>query len=165
LRFGRPADPKLTGLPDARRADAEELHAVLLQAEADQALRFAVERVLIGQSQVLEPPARHAPDVIVSLARDFKARWLAAHLVFLHMALVSKLAEIAVDGSEADGRKAAAGLGKDLVGRRMVATPLDDLIDQAVLAALPGCSSALGHESRLVGLSNRLLKNQFERSS
>jgi len=122
---------------------------VLFQAVAHQPLRLAVERILVGQSQVLELSALDAPDVIVPPAGDFKAGRLAADLVLPHMALVSKPAEIAVDRAQADRWDAASGLGKHLVSCRMVVTPLDDPIDQTALAAPVGCPANCRHRFAL----------------
>ena len=97
---------------------------MLLEPVADETLRLPVERNLIGESQILKPPALHAPDVIVPAMGNLKMGRLRPDLVLLDAALLGQPPQVPIDRAQADRGKPASSLVENLMRRRMVVAPI-----------------------------------------
>ena len=144
-------------LAPALGTDPKKLHAVFLKPVPNEALSLAVERILVRQSQILEPPALQAPNVIVLAMGNLKPSRFPSDFVFLDASFVRQLPKIPIHRSETDRGRLPPGHVKDLMGRRMVPASLHDLKHQPALPALAGGSAALGYCS---AFWNRVLENR-----
>ena len=117
---------------------------MFLETVSDNSLHLPIERILIGQGQILQFAALHAQNMIVAPERGLEAHWVFTDLIFLQHTLLGHPPQVPIDRTQANRRDDAPSFFVDVLRRRMTAASSDNAQHQPALAALPQIANVSG---------------------